>query len=107
MQHALRNLLDNAIKYGGADGWVGIFVSRVNGSIEIRVADHGPGIPQAEQARIFDPFFRGRRAIDDQIHGTGLGLDLVKSIVEAHGGSVAVESRPGQGTEFNVRLPVG
>jgi two-component system sensor histidine kinase BaeS len=54
---------------------------------------------------VFDPFYRGRRAIDDQIHGTGLGLSLVKRILEAQGGSVSVTSQPGQGTEFTLRIP--
>jgi signal transduction histidine kinase len=69
------------------------------------VADHGPGIPADEQAHIFDPFVRGKRAMQDQIHGTGLGLNLVKKIVEAHGGSIRVKSEPEAGTEFIVRLP--
>jgi signal transduction histidine kinase len=69
------------------------------------VADHGPGIPVQEQDRIFDPFFRGRRAVQDQTRGTGLGLNLVKTIVEAHGGSISVTSDPENGTAFTVRLP--
>jgi signal transduction histidine kinase len=73
--------------------------------IEVRVADRGPGIPADEQRHIFDPFFRGRRAIQDQVHGTGLGLNLVKKIVEAHGGTIRVKSEPSRGTEFIVRLP--
>ena len=67
--------------------------------------DHGPGIPEEEQAQIFEPFFRGRRANQEQIHGAGLGLNLVKKIVEAHGGSVRVKSAPAQGTEFIVSIP--
>jgi signal transduction histidine kinase len=107
MQHALQNLLENALKYGkGQSGWVGVFASAVDGSaVEIRVADHGPGIPADEQAHIFDPFFRGRRAVSDQVHGTGLGLNLVKKIIEAHGGTIRVQSGPSSGTEFIVRIP--
>ena len=74
--------------------------------IEIRVADRGPGIPADEQRHIFDPFFRGKRAIQDQVHGTGLGLTLVKEIVTAHRGTIQVRSQPGKGTEFVVRIPV-
>jgi signal transduction histidine kinase len=70
------------------------------------VADRGPGIPEEEQQHLFDPFFRGARAMQDQIHGTGLGLNLVKKIVEAHSGKVAVHSAPGKGTEFVIRIPV-
>jgi len=107
---ALQNLLGNAAKYGTkGSGWIGVFASRAGGgraAIEIRVADHGPGIPEDEQERIFDPFFRGRRAVEDQVHGTGLGLNLVKKIVEAHGGTIRVKSAPMQGAEFIVRIPV-
>ena len=69
------------------------------------MADRGPGIPLDEQPHIFDPFFRGRRAVQDQVHGTGLGLNLVKKIVEAHGGSIEVRSEPTKGTDFILRLP--
>jgi signal transduction histidine kinase len=72
--------------------------------IEIEVENGGPGIDPRELRRIFEPFRRGRRAVDDQIPGTGLGLALVKSIVEAHGGSVKVSSGPGR-TCFRLRLP--
>jgi two-component system phosphate regulon sensor histidine kinase PhoR len=110
IKHAFQNLVDNALKYG-ADGsnWIGIYASAVkdeNGpAVEVRVADRGPGIPPDEQPRIFDPFFRGRRAIQDQVHGTGLGLNLVKKIVEAHGGTIRVSSELSKGTEFIVRIP--
>ena len=69
------------------------------------MADRGPGIPADEQTQIFDPFFRGRRAVRDQVHGSGLGLNLVKKIVEAHGGTIRVRSEPGRLTEFIVRIP--
>ena len=111
LKHALQNLLSNAAKYGkNGENWIGISACESGGPrqsmVEIRVSDHGPGIPQDEQKRIFEPFYRGRRAIDDQIHGTGLGLNLVKKIVEAHGGSIRVESELEHGAEFIVRIPV-
>jgi two-component system phosphate regulon sensor histidine kinase PhoR len=110
MKHALQNLVDNALKYGTEqNSWIGVFASAVKdetgSSVEVRVADHGPGIPLNEQPRIFDPFFRGQRALQDQVHGTGLGLNLVKKIVEAHGGTIWVNSQPAKGTEFVVRIP--
>ena len=110
MKHALQNLLDNALKYGTeGNNWIGVFASAVkdeNGpAVEVRVADRGPGIPLEEQEHIFDPFFRGQRAVQDQVHGTGLGLNLVKKIVEAHGGTIRVHSEPMKGTEFVVRIP--
>ncbi|MGA2771566.1 MAG: HAMP domain-containing sensor histidine kinase [Bryobacteraceae bacterium] len=110
LQHALQNLIGNAAKYGTAGGnWIGVFASqtrdREQAVVEIRVADRGPGIPEDEQKHIFEPFFRGRRAVEDQIHGAGLGLNLAKKIVEAHGGSIRVQSEPMKGTEFTVRIP--
>ncbi|MDQ1406233.1 MAG: hypothetical protein QOG55_1862 [Acidobacteriaceae bacterium] len=110
MQHALQNLFENAMKYGrSGDDWIGISAARSkNGGpsvVEIRVADGGPGIPEEEREYIFDPFFRGQRSLQDQIHGTGLGLNLVKRIIEAHGGTVAVRDNSGPGAEFIVRLP--
>ncbi len=104
---ALGNLVGNAAKYGSdRKRWIGIFASSAENAVEIRVADRGPGIPPEEQKHIFDPFFRGRRAVEHQVHGTGLGLSLVKDIVEAHGGSVAVRNAAAGGTEFIVRIPV-
>ncbi|MDP8979486.1 MAG: HAMP domain-containing histidine kinase [Acidobacteriota bacterium] len=114
LQHALQNLISNAVKYGAErDGvkWIGIFARAAAGPngpvIEIRVEDRGPGIPPDEQHRVFDAFFRGKKALGAQIHGTGLGLNLVKKIVEAHGGAVQVRSEPGAGTTFTVTLPAG
>jgi signal transduction histidine kinase len=110
LQHVLQNLIGNAAKYGMEGGnWIGVFASQTRDKgravVEIRVADRGPGIPQDEQKHIFEPFFRGRRAVEDQIHGAGLGLNLAKKIVEAHGGSIRVKSEPMKGTEFMVRIP--
>ncbi len=105
LRHALQNLIGNAAKYGREGNWIGISAERDNSSVVIRVADRGPGIPADETGHIFDPFFRGRDAVAAQIHGTGLGLSLVKRIAEAHHGSIAVKSGPGKGTEFILRLP--
>lgn len=106
LRQALANLVGNAAKYGGApDRWIGIFARRSGEAVEIRVVDRGPGIPSSEQAHIFDPFFRGARAVQDQVHGTGLGLSLVKKIVEAHGGTIRVKSEPMKGSEFIMTIP--
>jgi signal transduction histidine kinase len=110
LKHAIQNLLDNAVKYGTeGNDWIGVGATAVpdgkHGAVEIRVADRGPGIPPEEQSHVFDAFFRGQRAIRDQVHGTGLGLNLVKKIVEAHGGSIRVESQPMQGAAFILRIP--
>jgi signal transduction histidine kinase len=109
-RHAIQNLIENAVRYGISESkWIGVFACTVvRGGlpwIEIRVCDRGPGIPADEQQHIFDPFFRGRRAIQDQIHGTGLGLNLVQRIVAAHGGTIQVKSEPMKGTEFIVLIP--
>ncbi|MCX6596830.1 MAG: HAMP domain-containing sensor histidine kinase [Acidobacteria bacterium] len=112
LEHALVNLLTNAAKYGSSGRWIGL-ATELNGGagnemIEIRVSDRGPGVSAAEAKLIFEPFYRGRLALEDQIHGTGLGLSLVKRIVEAHGGTITLHSPPANaatGAEFIVRLP--
>jgi signal transduction histidine kinase len=110
LRHAFQNLIANGLKYGVAQGgWMGVSARMVEDrgrkAIEVRVSDKGPGIPADEQKYIFDPFYRGKRAVADQVHGTGLGLSLVKKIVEAHGGRIHLESNPGQGATFVVTLP--
>ena len=110
MRHALQNLIDNALKHGTeGSNWIGVYASAAQddkaSAVEIRIVDRGPGIPREEQAHIFDPFFRGRHALKNQIHGAGLGLNLVKKIVEAHGGSLSVVSDPFERTEFIVKIP--
>lgn len=104
LSHTVQNLLTNAAKYGG--DWVRVQASSAgNGKVRIVVEDRGPGIEPAELRHIFEPFYRGKKAVDDQIHGTGLGLSLVKRIVEAHSGKVSAESTPGKGTRFILELP--
>jgi signal transduction histidine kinase len=107
--HTLQNLISNAAKHGAEGGWIGITAWTAGKgdrpAVEIRVADRGRGIPKEELGQIFDPFYRGKRAMEGQIRGTGLGLNLVKRIIEAHGGEVQVESEPGKGTEFVLRIP--
>ena len=71
----------------------------------VPVRDRGAGITPKDQAYIFDAFYRGKKAIEDQTHGTGLGLNLVKRVIEAHGGTVTVRSEAGVGTEFILRIP--
>ncbi len=111
LKQVLENLIGNAAKYGAREEpWIGVSAARnawrKGQVVEIRVADRGPGVPKDEQARIFEPFFRGRSAFASQIQGTGLGLSLVERIVEAHGGSIHVKSEPMKGAEFILRLPV-
>jgi two-component system, OmpR family, sensor histidine kinase SenX3 len=109
LRHAVENVVGNALKYGGETPQITVRISRVEGpaGAEVRVAveDRGIGIPADELDHLFDPFFRGREAMKRQIRGTGLGLSLVSRVMRAHGGGVSVESTPGRGTCFTLRLP--
>jgi two-component system, OmpR family, sensor histidine kinase SenX3 len=107
LRRALQNLVSNATKYGAQGGWIGITARRHASMVQITVADKGIGIPAAEQARIFEPFYRASAVVAAQIQGAGLGLSLVQRIIEAHGGRVGVESTPGSGSAFTISLPVG
>ncbi len=106
--YACRNLIHNAAVHAGAGHWIGVQAAHdpVSGAVTIRVSDRGPGIARSEQSRIFEPFYRGRRAVEDQVHGFGLGLALVERVVNALHGSITVESEPGKGASFLIRLPV-
>ena len=110
LRRAIQNLISNAMKYGGEDGWIGVEAALVttDGVTEVRICvrDNGAGIDPADAPHIFEPFYRGRSARAAQAHGSGLGLSLVRHTVEAHGGRVSVESRPGAGTCFAMFLPV-
>jgi two-component system sensor histidine kinase KdpD len=108
LERAFANLLENAARYGGGSPVV-IHARRSGGDrdrVLISIVDRGPGIASAEQPRIFEPFYRGRSASASPATGSGLGLAIVKGFVEANGGSITVESLPGQGTSFVVSLPV-
>ena len=105
LRRVFQNLVSNAIKYGAQGGWIGITARTSGKELIVTVADRGIGIPAAEQARIFDPFYRAPSAIAAQIQGAGLGLSLVQRIVEAHGGRISVRSSEGSGSEFAVHLP--
>jgi len=100
--------LDNAAKYSPAEAPIRVETTAEDGGVTIRVRDEGPGIPPDEQPRIFDKFVRGSHARESGAKGTGLGLAMVRHIVRAHGGEVSVESAPGRGSTFTLRLdPVG
>ncbi len=104
LQQVVANLLDNAIKYTPAGGRVDIDGRLASDAVVLTVRDTGVGIPPEELPRIWDRLFRGDRSRAER--GLGLGLSLVKAIVEAHGGQVAVESAPGRGSVFTVTIPI-
>jgi len=106
LAQALGNLIDNAIKYGREGGTVEVRGRElVAGQVEISVRDDGPGIAGEALERVFERFYRADKARAREQGGTGLGLAIVKNVVQAHGGDVRVESTPGRGTEFFIRLP--
>jgi signal transduction histidine kinase len=104
MRQVLANLIDNAVKYTPAGGVVEIAARTAGGDAVITVSDTGIGIPADELPRIWDRLYRGDKSRSTR--GLGLGLSLVKAIVAAHGGTVSVRSRPGEGSTFEIRLPV-
>jgi signal transduction histidine kinase len=105
LRRVFQNLVGNAMKYGADARRIGVRASFTGGSLEVSVTDHGIGIAAADQARIFDPFYRAPEVVAAQIQGAGLGLSLVKRIVEAHAGTVTLQSAPGAGSTFTVSLP--
>ncbi|MEK6256537.1 MAG: HAMP domain-containing histidine kinase [Chloroflexota bacterium] len=102
---AIHNLIDNALKFTGVGDTVEVRAIEDDNAVVIEVADTGPGIPAAELSQVWEELYRGETARGTP--GSGLGLALVRRIVYLHGGEVSVRSRPGQGTVFSVRLPIG
>ena len=110
ISQCVQNLITNALKYGGDQRWIGIQARLAEHGlsgkeIEISIADHGIGIESADLPHIFEPFYRSPLVAAAQIHGTGLGLPLAKSIAEAMKGELMVKSVPGRGSTFTLRLP--
>jgi two-component system sensor histidine kinase MprB len=100
LDRAIANLLDNAAKWSPADGTVEV---RLTATGELTVRDHGPGIAEDDLTHVFDRFYRAAAA--RALPGSGLGLSIVRQVVEAHGGTVVAENAPGGGALFRVRLP--
>jgi two-component system phosphate regulon sensor histidine kinase PhoR len=102
---AVQNLLSNALKYSAAVKDIRVAVSPRNSGVAIEVSDRGIGIPETEQGRIFDKFYRVDTGLAHNTKGAGLGLAMAKHIVKAHGGEITVESRVGEGSRFTILLP--
>jgi two-component system, OmpR family, phosphate regulon sensor histidine kinase PhoR len=106
LEQAVGNIIDNAVKYSGEGTAVSVKAGLKDRTIEISVSDQGPGIERKHLGRIFERFYRVDHARSRALGGTGLGLAIVKHIAIAHHGSVDVESTPGQGSTFTIRIPV-
>jgi heavy metal sensor kinase len=106
LQRMTSNLVDNAIKYTGAEGRVTLELARENKWASILVSDTGIGIPIEEREHIFQAFYRTSQARSLAYRGTGLGLSIARSIAAAHGGTIQMESTPGQGSSFRVSIPI-
>jgi two-component system phosphate regulon sensor histidine kinase PhoR len=107
IERALSNLVENALKYTPEGGHVGILAGVSGGRVRIEVRDDGVGIPEEDQARIFERFYRVDKSRSRDLGGTGLGLSIVKHVAQVHGGGVSVRSAPGQGSTFVLDLPEG
>jgi signal transduction histidine kinase len=109
LRQALGNLVDNAVKYGGGARWIGIRARVATGphgeGVVVAISDHGIGVRRKDLSRLFEPFFRGTEASSSGISGSGLGLAVVRGVVEAHGGHVGADSVPGKGSTFTIHLP--
>jgi two-component system sensor histidine kinase SenX3 len=105
MEYAYYNLLTNAVKYSPTQTEVTTGVTRENGHIRISVQDQGIGMDQKEVRRIFQRFYRTKKAEESGEVGTGIGLSIVEQIVTQHGGTIEVKSRPGEGSCFTLVLP--
>jgi signal transduction histidine kinase len=106
LSRSLLNLVNNALKYSPDHKYIGVNLLRRNGSVQLQVVDHGMGIPREELSKIFEKFYRVGDPMVHNTRGSGLGLSLVRHIVQAHGGTVTVESTPGEGSKFTITLPV-
>jgi len=103
LRRVFENLLDNALRYGGE---AAVSLRQADGRAEVRIEDRGPGIPEALRERVFDPFFRVEASRSRDTGGSGLGLAVVRAIVQRHDGEIALENRPGGGLRARVALPL-
>lgn len=102
-EHVFVNLLENALAYAGPASGISVAAREVEGALEVEVADRGAGLPEGDEARVFEKFYRGPGA---RSGGAGLGLAICRGVVEAHGGTITALNRPGGGACFCIRLPL-
>jgi len=107
LEHAIINLLDNAVKYSDEGAMVQVEVAETGEDVVIHVRDHGVGIAPEHLPRLFERFYRVDQSRSRELGGTGLGLAIAKHIAQAHGGAIDVQSTPGKGSTFTIRLPGG
>ncbi len=105
LRQVVLNLLDNAVRYGPSGQTIRVAARRVDGHVRVTVDDEGPGVPAEERERIFEPFRRGDQSVGTVVVGSGIGLAVVRQIVESHEGSVGVVDAPGGGARFVVEIP--
>ncbi|MBP2029570.1 signal transduction histidine kinase [Methanohalophilus levihalophilus] len=106
LRQVLYNLLSNAVKFTNTGGYIEIRARALNSLLRISVSDNGIGIPEEEQKRIFEPFEQAGVPSSTKAEGTGLGLTLVKNLIEMHGGNISVQSEPGRGSTFSFTIPI-
>jgi signal transduction histidine kinase len=105
LRQVLDNLIGNAIKYSPSGGEIAVEGAFDDESVRVSVSDQGIGLSAEEQARLFERFYRVDSTLSRKTQGTGLGLYLARAIVEAHGGTIRVESEPGHGSTFTFTIP--
>jgi signal transduction histidine kinase len=101
----LMTLMSNAVKFTPKNGRISVFIHKIIGGVQVDINDTGCGIPADAMEKIFNEFYRVDNAVNMQVKGTGLGLALVKNIIEAHKGKVWVQSKIGEGSTFSFTLP--
>ena len=105
IDQVMENLLSNALKFSPQGGKITVFLEQTEGKVKISVSDTGMGIPKKDLPHIFEKFYRADNASTQAVGGTGLGLTIVKYIIESHGGKISAESKLGRGSTLSFTLP--
>jgi signal transduction histidine kinase len=105
LRSAIQNIVGNAVKYSPEGATVDVAANRQGTAVQIRVVDRGLGIDNDDLPHVFKPFYRGRRAVDAQVRGSGVGLSVVRHVIDAHHGTIEIDSRASEGTTVTIVLP--